>query len=65
MKAKQVERPTQRQLRELGLSQSYASELLSGKKQPSLRTAMLIQTKLGYPVDRWQSTDYRGANGHE
>lgn len=54
MKAKEIVKPTQKQLCEIGLSQSYASELLNGKKLPSLRVATLIASKLGYPVTAWK-----------
>ena len=54
MDQRTVERPTQKQLIELGLSQSYASELLAGKKLPSLRVALKIQARLGYPVTEWR-----------
>ena len=46
-------KPTGRQLMQLGLSQSYASELANGHKLPSLRTAQMIEECLGYPANRW------------
>ena len=54
MDQKTVEKPTQKQLIELGLSQSYASELLNARKLPSLRVALKIQHALGYPVTEWK-----------
>ena len=53
MSQKTIQRPTQKQLIELGLSQSYASEILAGKKTPSLKLAKLIQDALGYPALEW------------
>lgn len=54
MKTQEIVKPTQKQLIELGLSQSYASELTNGRKMPSLRVALKIQHKLGYPVTAWR-----------
>lgn len=47
-------RPSHRDLRALGLSQAYASELAAGKKIPSLATAQRIEGALGYPAGAWR-----------
>ncbi len=47
-------RPSNAQLIALGLSKSYASELVNGKKLPSLGTALKIQSAFGYPVTEWK-----------
>lgn len=48
------EQPTARELREkLGLSKGYASDLISGKRRPSLELAFRIERELGVPVSRW------------
>lgn len=51
--SKTPERPTQKQLREIGISQAYASELLAGKKVPSLAMAHRICVAFGYPAHEW------------
>lgn len=45
--------PTQAELVSIGVSQSYASELLAGKKTPSLKLAVRIFQRLGFPVTAW------------
>ena len=47
-------KPTQAQLKAIGISQSFASEILRGKKLPSLTMAVRIQKELGYPVTSWE-----------
>jgi len=54
MRTKTPEKPTNAQLVAMGLSKSYASELLAGKKLPSLHVALRIQAELGYPVTEWR-----------
>jgi transcriptional regulator with XRE-family HTH domain len=46
--------PTAKQLRDkLGLSKSYASELTSGQRRPSLDLAFRIEREFGVPVSHW------------
>ena len=47
-------RPSNSQLTALGLSRSYASELVKGKKLPSLLVAQRIEAALGYPASAWR-----------
>lgn len=52
-KAKRIE-PTAKALREkLGLSRSYASELASGIRKPSLDLALRIEREMGVPASHW------------
>jgi transcriptional regulator with XRE-family HTH domain len=45
---------TAKDLREkLGLSKGYASDLISGKRLPSLTLATRIRDQLGVPIERW------------
>lgn len=53
MKAHSIEKPTNAQLVALGLSRSYASELVNGKKLPSWATASMIERELGFPMNAW------------
>ena len=41
----------------LDLSASYASELASGKRSPSLTLAVLIEERLGIPTSFWVRRD--------
>ena len=45
--------PTQKQLIEVGMSQSFASQILAGKKTPSMRMAHKIERATGFPVHGW------------
>jgi hypothetical protein len=54
MSTKTAPKPTQTRLKELGLSQAYASELAAGKKIPSWRTAKMIEEATGYPMASWK-----------
>jgi antitoxin component HigA of HigAB toxin-antitoxin module len=38
---------------EIGLSRSYASELLNGKRRPSLDIAVKIERRFGVPAAAW------------
>lgn len=40
----------------LGLDQSYLSQLLGGRRQPGLRTAVSIERLTGIPVEAWLPT---------
>jgi transcriptional regulator with XRE-family HTH domain len=50
-------KPTMHELRQLGISQSYASELAAGKKVPSLKLAQRIEHTTGYPAVLWALAD--------
>jgi len=39
--------------RQLGISRSYAHELLKGDKHPSLTLAAQIEREFGVPVSQW------------
>lgn len=41
----------------MGLSASYASELVSGKRSPSLALAVRIEDRLGIPTSFWVRRD--------
>jgi transcriptional regulator with XRE-family HTH domain len=45
--------PTQKQLIQVGMSQSFASQLLAGKKMPSMTMAHRIEKATGFPVHAW------------
>jgi hypothetical protein len=53
MKHKTFTPPTQKQLIQAGMSQSFASQLLAGKKTPSMRMAHKIEKATGFPVHAW------------
>ena len=54
MKRHIPDKPTNKQLIALGLSRSYASELVNGHKLPSLAKAQQIEAATGYPVGAWR-----------
>lgn len=54
MGTKTPEKPTNAQLVALGLSKSYASELVNGHKMPSLALAQRLEATLGYPANAWR-----------
>ena len=49
-----TQKPTFAELRALGVSKAYASELSAGKKTPSLALAQRIEGTLGYPSGAWR-----------
>lgn len=56
-----TDRPTHRELRALGISSGFASELAAGKKLPSLPTAQRIEAATGYPASAWRLNEERAA----
>ena len=44
----------------LDLDQSYVSQLLSGRRSPSLMTAVRIERLTGIPVEAWLPQAYGG-----
>lgn len=54
MKRHIPDKPTNKQLIALGLSRSYASELVNGLKLPSLMWARTIEGATGYPAGAWR-----------
>lgn len=50
-------RPENRELAErlkgIGISESYASQLVNGRRTPSLRLALRIEQQLGIPASNW------------
>lgn len=56
MKSNAAAKPTNAQLIALGLSPSYASELVNGRKLPSLAKAQTIEAAYGYPAGAWRLT---------
>lgn len=48
------EKPSAKDLRDkLGISKGYASDLATGKREPSLKLAIRIERELGFPVSCW------------
>ena len=52
-----VTKPRVTDLIRIGISSGHASEILSGKKTPSLAMAKRIAAATGWPVDAWQTRD--------
>jgi transcriptional regulator with XRE-family HTH domain len=48
-----IEKPRVRDLIKIGISAGHASEMLSGKKSPSLEMARRIEVATGYPMSAW------------
>lgn len=44
----------------LGISRSYASELLKGSKTPSLDVAVRIEQEFGVPASAWINAHHQG-----
>lgn len=44
----------------LGVDQSYLSQLLSGRRQPGLTTAVSIERLTGIPVEAWLAVESGG-----
>lgn len=52
-------------LRGLGISQSYASELVNRKREPSLKWAVKIEAVLGIPPRWWFTQPAHEAQGED
>ncbi len=48
------DKPSYRELRDLGIASGYASDLAAGKRLPSLSLAQRIEAVLGYPASAWR-----------
>lgn len=44
---------TAKALREIGVSKGHASDLINGKRKPSLELAVKIEAQFGVPASRW------------
>ena len=51
-------KPRVRDLIAIKISAGYASELLSGKKLPSIEMAKRIEAGTGYPATAWLTEDH-------
>ncbi len=61
MGTKTINRPTQKQLREWGLSAAHAHDLWHGKKLPSMGLAQRIEAEFGYPIGSWRLAEKQAA----
>ena len=52
-----IQKPRVTDLIRIGVSPGYASEILAGKKTPSLAMAKRIAAATGWPVDAWATKD--------
>ncbi len=53
MKNEDDKRSLSEKLTSIGISKSHASEILSGRKRPSLELAVNIEREFGIPPSRW------------